>query len=112
MGTFTTHLPLTLGEQLNRRQKTTMMRSLFLLALIIAAASAFVAPANHAVASTRAAPASVDMMVDGSVMESAVNTANLIATSSGDNGGFFFPVIGIASLAALILYLAPPLVDE
>jgi hypothetical protein len=51
------------------------------------------------------------MMVDGSVFESAASTANLIATNSGDNGGAFFPVIGIVSLAALILYLAPPLVD-
>jgi hypothetical protein len=49
------------------------------------------------------------MIVDGSVMESAVSTANLIATSAGENGGFFFPVAGIASLAALILFLAPPL---
>ena len=52
------------------------------------------------------------MLVDGSVMESAANAANLIATSSGDNGGAFFPVAGIVSLAALILYLAPPLAEE
>lgn len=52
------------------------------------------------------------MMIDGSVMESVVTNANLIATNGGDNGGFFFPVIGLGSLAALILYLAPPLVDE
>ena len=52
------------------------------------------------------------MMVDGSVLESAASTANLIATASGDNGGAFFPVAGIVSLAALILYLAPPLVDQ
>ena len=59
-------------------------------------------------ASTVEAP---KMMVDGSVFESAANTANLIATSSEANGGAFFPVAGIVSLAALILYLAPPLVD-
>lgn len=53
-----------------------------------------------------------NMMIDGSVMESAANTANLIATSSADNGGAFFPVAGIVSLAALILYLAPPLKED
>lgn len=59
-------------------------------------------------ASTVEAP---KMMIDGSVLESAASTANLIATNSGDNGGAFFPVAGIVSLAALILFLAPPLVD-
>jgi len=52
------------------------------------------------------------MMIDGSVLDSAVQTANLIATSSDANGGAFFPVAGIVSLAGLILYLAPPLVDS
>lgn len=60
-------------------------------------------------ASTVEAP---KMMIDGSVLESAASTANLIATSSDANGGAFFPVAGIVSLAALILYLAPPLVDS
>ncbi|KAL7549260.1 hypothetical protein ACHAWF_012524 [Thalassiosira exigua] len=88
------------------------MRSLFVFALLVAAASAFVAPANQAVATPRAATAAPNMLIDGSVMESAASTANLIATSNADNGGFFFPVAGIVSLAALILFLAPPLVDE
>ncbi|EJK65493.1 hypothetical protein THAOC_13638 [Thalassiosira oceanica] len=88
------------------------MRSLFILALLVAAASAFVAPANQAVATVRPASEAPKMMIDGSVMESVVTNANLIATNGGDNGGFFFPVIGLGSLAALILYLAPPLVDE
>jgi len=60
-------------------------------------------------ASTVEAP---KMMIDGSVLDSAVQTANLIATSSDANGGAFFPVAGIVSLAGLILYLAPPLVDS
>mmetsp|Transcript_25479 Transcript_25479/g.46897 ORF Transcript_25479/g.46897 Transcript_25479/m.46897 type:complete len:89 (-) Transcript_25479:349-615(-) len=88
-----------------------MMRSLFLLAILVAAASAFVAPATTAVAGVRAVE-TPNMMIDGSIMESAANTANLIATSSADNGGAFFPVAGIVSLAALILYLAPPLVED
>lgn len=50
------------------------------------------------------------MLVDGSVMESVSTTSNLIATSNNDFGGAFWPVAGIISLAALILYLAPPLV--
>lgn len=89
------------------------MRSFFLLALLVAAASAFVAPVNKAVGmSGRSVPMAPKMMIDGSVIESAANSANLIATSNGDNGGFFFPVVGLVSLAALILYLAPPLVEE
>jgi hypothetical protein len=52
------------------------------------------------------------MIIDGSVMESAASTANLIATSAGENGGFFFPVAGIVSLAGLILFLAPPLKED
>ena len=52
------------------------------------------------------------MVIDGSVVESAVQTANIIATSSGDNGGLFFPVAGIGSIAALILFLAPPLKED
>ncbi len=62
--------------------------------------------------SGRTTPMAPNMIVDGSVMESAVSTANLIATSAGENGGFFFPVAGIASLAALILFLAPPLKED
>ncbi|KAL7470054.1 hypothetical protein ACHAXS_010297 [Conticribra weissflogii] len=89
------------------------MRSLFLFALIIAAASAFVAPANKAVAfNGRATPQAPKMMIDGSVMESIASTSNVVATNSGDFGGAFWPVAGIVSLAALILYLAPPLVDN
>lgn len=41
-----------------------------------------------------------------------VSNSNLIATSAGDNGGYFYPVAGIALLASLILYLSPPLADE
>ncbi len=52
------------------------------------------------------------MMIDGSVMESIASTSNVVATNSGDFGGAFWPVAGIVSLAALILYLAPPLVDN
>lgn len=89
------------------------MRSFFLFALLVAAASAFVAPTNQAVATSRPTSAvPVNMMIDGSVLESAASTANLIATSSGDNGGLFFPAAGLLSLAALILFLAPPLKDN
>ncbi|KAL7535735.1 hypothetical protein ACHAXR_006699 [Thalassiosira sp. AJA248-18] len=87
------------------------MRSFFLFALLVAAASAFTAPVNTAVATGRTTTAP-KMLIDGAVLESAANTANLIATSSGDNAGLFFPVAGLGSLAALILFLAPPLKDE
>ena len=62
--------------------------------------------------SGRTAPVVPNMIIDGSVMESAASTANLIATSAGENGGFFFPVAGIVSLAGLILFLAPPLKED
>ena len=39
-------------------------------------------------------------------------TSNMVASSVSDFGGYLFPVFGIGLLAALILYLAPPLVDE
>ena len=88
------------------------MRSFFLLSLLVAAASAFTAPAHKAVGMQRTAPKAPQMVIDGSVVESAVQTANIIATSSGDNGGLFFPVAGIGSIAALILFLAPPLKED
>jgi hypothetical protein len=43
---------------------------------------------------------------------SQVATSNMVASNVGDFGGYFFPIAGIVSLAALILFLAPPLVDE
>jgi hypothetical protein len=49
--------------------------------------------------------------VDMSVSNIASN-ANLIAASVEDNGGFFFPIVGLALLAATILFLSPPLADE
>jgi hypothetical protein len=44
--------------------------------------------------------------------DAVASVSSLIATSAGDNGGYAFPVIGIALLATLILYLSPPLADE
>ena len=41
-----------------------------------------------------------------------VASSQMIASSVSDFGGYFFPVLGIGSLAALILFLAPPLADE
>lgn len=73
---------------------------------------ALIVPPTLAAMSGRTAPVVPNMIIDGSVMESAASTANLIATSSGENGGFFFPVAGIVSLAALILFLAPPLKED
>jgi hypothetical protein len=37
--------------------------------------------------------------------------SHLIATSAEENGGYFYPVAGIGLLAALILYLSPPLAE-
>jgi hypothetical protein len=45
-------------------------------------------------------------------MSSVVSNSQMIASSVGDFGGYFYPVAGLALLAALILYLSPPLADE
>jgi hypothetical protein len=58
------------------------------------------------------APKMVMEGVDVSALNDVLTNANLIATSVSDNAGYAFPAIGLVSLAALILYLAPPLVDE
>jgi hypothetical protein len=54
------------------------------------------------------------MIVDGAIMEQAsavLSNSQLVAAQVGDFGGYLFPVVGIASLAALILFLSPPLAD-
>ena len=48
---------------------------------------------------------------DVAVSNIAANV-NLIASSVDDNGGFFFPIVGLGAIAALILFLSPPLADE
>jgi len=36
----------------------------------------------------------------------------LLAASESDFGGYFFPVVGLTLLGAIITYLSPPLKDE
>ena len=45
-------------------------------------------------------------------ISNVASNSNLIATSVSDFGGYAWPVVGIGALAAIILFLAPPLVDE
>jgi len=91
-----------------------MARVLFVFALIIAAASAFVQPTNHAVARPAFAPkvAAPQMVAESMQLADIAQTAQLIATSSEDFGGPFFEIFGLGSIAALILFLSPPLSDE
>mmetsp|Transcript_13961 Transcript_13961/g.14144 ORF Transcript_13961/g.14144 Transcript_13961/m.14144 type:complete len:100 (-) Transcript_13961:257-556(-) len=98
-----------------------MARFLFFLALIIAAASAFVAPAHQATlgasrtaftSSETSAPQMVPEQFAVEVTNFATQNSALIATSSDDFGGLLFPVFGLLGLGALILFLAPPLADE
>lgn len=42
----------------------------------------------------------------------AAQSSNMLASNVQDFGGYFFPVFGIIALAGVILFLAPPLVDE
>eukprot|EP00523_Entomoneis_sp_CCMP467_P006627 CAMPEP_0168732846 /NCGR_PEP_ID=MMETSP0724-20121128/7977_1 /TAXON_ID=265536 /ORGANISM="Amphiprora sp., Strain CCMP467" /LENGTH=92 /DNA_ID=CAMNT_0008779869 /DNA_START=66 /DNA_END=344 /DNA_ORIENTATION=- len=91
-----------------------MARVLFFLALLCASASAFVTPANNAVAFSQQAPLKmmpVDV-VDADAVSTFAQNANVIASNADDFGGFFYPIAGLALLSALILYLSPPLVDE
>eukprot|EP00537_Pseudo-nitzschia_pungens_P003706 CAMPEP_0172357274 /NCGR_PEP_ID=MMETSP1060-20121228/1647_1 /TAXON_ID=37318 /ORGANISM="Pseudo-nitzschia pungens, Strain cf. cingulata" /LENGTH=87 /DNA_ID=CAMNT_0013077861 /DNA_START=27 /DNA_END=290 /DNA_ORIENTATION=- len=87
-----------------------MYRTLLVLALCIAVASAFAPIANHAVAPMVDAPQFMDNAV--AEFSNQVASSQVLASSVSDFGGYFFPVFGIGSLAALILFLAPPLADE
>lgn len=49
--------------------------------------------------------------MEGAVSNALSQNANLIATNADAFGGFFYPIAGLALLAALILYLSPPLAD-
>jgi hypothetical protein len=53
------------------------------------------------------------MMVESTdfAISNIAQNANLVATSVSDNGGYFWPIFGILSIAGLILYLSPPLAD-
>lgn len=52
------------------------------------------------------------MMVDSVQLTDIAQNANLIATNSGDFGGAAFPILGLGLIAALILFLSPPLADQ
>lgn len=74
----------------------------------------FFAVSNTAFARS-SAPQAPKMALDGVVdivSNQIAANSNLIATSVGDNLGYTFPIVGILSLAAFILYLSPPLADE
>ena len=71
-------------------------------------------PSIHAAAPRAFKPTTpAQMMVEGSdvAVSNVASNANLIASNVSDFGGYLFPVFGILSLAALILYLSPPLAD-
>jgi hypothetical protein len=51
-------------------------------------------------------------MIPMEVMDSVAQSTNMIASASGDFGGYSYPIIGLACLATLILFLSPPLADE
>lgn len=69
----------------------------------------FLIVARPAFAPKVAAP---QMVAESMQLADIAQTAQLIATSSEDFGGPFFEIFGLGSIAALILFLSPPLSDE
>ena len=43
---------------------------------------------------------------------SIAQSSQMVASNAGDFGGALFPVFGLVTLGAVILFLAPPLADE
>jgi len=54
----------------------------------------------------------MEVVTDVASVSSFADSSNLIASTVKDFGGYLFPVFGLGSLAAFILYLAPPLKDD
>jgi hypothetical protein len=91
-----------------RIQTASMPMTLYFLTFNYRCFETVASPAYASATSAKMMPVEV---VDVAVSNVAQN-ANLIATSAGDFGGYFYPVAGIGILAAFILYLSPPLADE
>ena len=51
-------------------------------------------------------------LVPVEAIEALTTSSNVVATSAGDFGGYFYPIAGLGLLSALILYLSPPLVGD
>mmetsp|Transcript_21056 Transcript_21056/g.32565 ORF Transcript_21056/g.32565 Transcript_21056/m.32565 type:complete len:98 (+) Transcript_21056:111-404(+) len=96
-----------------------MSRVLCFVALLVVATQAFVPTVSRGVAAPRPAFAKtapritsdLSMAPVDSIVNDVVSSSNVLASNVGDFGGFLFPVFGIGLLAALILYLSPPLAD-
>lgn len=67
-----------------------------------------VGPAFARTSSAKMVPVELTESVNSFVAQNS----NVIATSAGDFGGYFYPVVGLTLLGALILYLSPPLSSE
>ena len=79
-----------------------------LLAAVVCSTAAAFAPIASVVAPLAAAPARAP--VPAEALQTVSNV--LIASNEGDFGGYFFPTFGLGLLAAIIVFLAPPLADE
>mmetsp|Transcript_33777 Transcript_33777/g.81281 ORF Transcript_33777/g.81281 Transcript_33777/m.81281 type:complete len:102 (-) Transcript_33777:405-710(-) len=82
--------------------------------LLLGHAPLFATTASPAFVAREAPKVNLMENVDMAEVSSQVvaQSSNLLASNVQDFGGYAFPVFGIGALAALILFLAPPLVDE
>mmetsp|Transcript_12459 Transcript_12459/g.40757 ORF Transcript_12459/g.40757 Transcript_12459/m.40757 type:complete len:87 (+) Transcript_12459:112-372(+) len=86
-----------------------MMRTL-LVALCASVAFAFVAPTSSVSTATR--PVSTVQHFSPVELSSAIAQNTMLLADESDFGGYFFPVVGLTLLSAIIVFLSPPLKDD
>jgi hypothetical protein len=94
--------------QVTAREKQALF--LLIVSSTIVSLNPFVITVSRTAESKFEAP---KMMMEGTdfAVSNVAQNANLVASNVQDFGGYLFPVFGLLSLGALILFLSPPLAD-